>query len=299
MTIVAIAAFGLPPTATADSPAPLNLVVMDPLAAPLSCPCVEGYAQRKYELLAEYLTGQLGREVTVAFGESVARGMEKGEFDNVHIFIGKDSVVRGDAAKLKMKVTPVAQLTGKEGSTTQTGLIVVRSSDAAQKVEDLSGYRILYGPPECDEKFAAPRDLLADAGIDVVAAAQAETSAACSDGACKIIEWGDSQNAAAVISSYAAPLLEGCGTINKGDLRVVGETKPVPFVTAFVNSELPEGDQQAVREALLAVMDHPELMLALETLKGFVPLTEEYEAKYKEGAAVAEPPAKLGVAPPR
>lgn len=27
----------------------LSLVVMDPLAAPLSCPCVEGYAQRKYE----------------------------------------------------------------------------------------------------------------------------------------------------------------------------------------------------------------------------------------------------------
>ena len=26
-----------------------TLIVMDPLAAPLSCPCVEGYAQRKYE----------------------------------------------------------------------------------------------------------------------------------------------------------------------------------------------------------------------------------------------------------
>ena len=35
---------------------PLSLVVMDPLAAPLSCPCVQGYAQRQYEKLAEYLT---------------------------------------------------------------------------------------------------------------------------------------------------------------------------------------------------------------------------------------------------
>jgi hypothetical protein len=32
----------------------LTIVVMDPLALPLSCPCVKGYAQRKYETLAEY-----------------------------------------------------------------------------------------------------------------------------------------------------------------------------------------------------------------------------------------------------
>jgi len=36
----------------ADNTRPLSLVVMDPLAAPLSCPCVEGYAQRKYEPIA-------------------------------------------------------------------------------------------------------------------------------------------------------------------------------------------------------------------------------------------------------
>jgi len=39
--------------------------------------------------------------------------------------------------------------------------------------------------------------------------------------------------AATVISSYAQPLLEGCGTIKKGDLRVIGETDPMPFVVAF------------------------------------------------------------------
>ena len=274
----------------------LHLVVMDPLAAPLSCPCVEGYAQRKYEKLAKYLSQHLDREVTVSFGESLKGGLEKGDVETAHIVIGKDSVVRADAAKLEIVVTPVAQLTGKEGETTQTGLVVVRSGDSAKKVHDLSGYRILYGPPECDEKFAAPRELLEEAGIDVVAAEQAETSAACSDGACKIIEWGETQNAAAVISSYAAPLLEGCGTINKGDLRVVAETKPVPFVTAFVNASLSAGEQKAIRKALLAVMDHPQLLLDLETLQGFVPLTDEYKARYEENKA--ESSTTLGTAPP-
>ena len=49
------------------------MVVMDPLAAPLSCPCVAGYAQRKYEVLGEYLSKRLGRPVVVTFAESIAR----------------------------------------------------------------------------------------------------------------------------------------------------------------------------------------------------------------------------------
>jgi hypothetical protein len=38
--------------AMAGDPAPLTMIVMDPLAAPLACPCVKGYAQRDYEKLA-------------------------------------------------------------------------------------------------------------------------------------------------------------------------------------------------------------------------------------------------------
>ncbi|MBW3598872.1 MAG: hypothetical protein KY475_16560, partial [Planctomycetes bacterium] len=52
----AIAILGLAIAAPASrAEAPLTMVVMDPLAAPLSCPCVEGYAQRKYEALAAHL----------------------------------------------------------------------------------------------------------------------------------------------------------------------------------------------------------------------------------------------------
>ena len=43
----------------------LTLVVMDPLAAPLSCPCVEGYAQRDYEKLATFLRDELKRRDAV------------------------------------------------------------------------------------------------------------------------------------------------------------------------------------------------------------------------------------------
>ena len=76
---------------------PLSLIVMDPLAAPLSCPCVEGYAQRKYEVLAKHLESAVGKPVRVTFSESLSGALKKsgGEAD---LIIGKDSVVRADAA---------------------------------------------------------------------------------------------------------------------------------------------------------------------------------------------------------
>lgn len=276
----------------------LCMVVMDPLAAPLSCPCVEGYAQREYEKLSEFLSERLGRPVQVTFAESFEKALARDDCDTIDIAIGKDSVVRHDAAALKMNMVPLARLTGKDGKTTQTGLIVVRAADDAHSVEDLRGYRILFGTTACDEKFAAPRKLLSAAGVEIPPAEAAETTEACSDGACKIIEWGDSEQAAAVISSYAAPLLEGCGTIKKGDLRVVGETAPVPFITAFASDRVEAKLRDEIRGALLTVGTQGELLAALETLVGFVPLGDEYPSELappaKENtspAAAASPPA--------
>jgi outer membrane protein assembly factor BamB len=259
-------------TAVDGGAAPLSVVVMDPLAAPLSCPCVAGYAQRKYEVLGEYLSEQLGRPVTVTFAESITGALDKEGVDAVHLVIGKDSVVRAQSKKLKLDVKRLARLTGKDGRTTQTGLIVVRAADSAKTVADLAGYRIIYGPAQCDEKFAAARKLLEREGVELAAPEEAEISEACSDGACMIIDWGDKVHGAAVISSYAAPLLEGCGTIKKGDLRVVGETKPVPFVAAFATNQLDEATQSKLQAVLLASSKEPGMLTALESMVGFVPV---------------------------
>lgn len=279
------------PVLAADAVAPtpkdqsLSLVVMDPLAAPLSCPCVKGYAQRQYDKLADYLTDRLGRPVHVTFAESFEKARAKEGCEVIDIAIGKDSVVRHDATAMKLKVTPLARLTGKNGLTNQTGMIVVRASDPAQRVEDLRGYRILFGPKECDEKFAAARRLLTTAGVELQSVDSAETSESCSDGACKIIEWGDSQHGAAVISSYAAPLLEGCGTIKKGDLRVLAETEPVPFITAFATNRVDRELRDQIRQSLLDVAKNSELKAALETLLGFVVIDDDYRALRKSAKA--------------
>ena len=106
----------------------------------------------------------------VTFAESFEKALAKDGCTGVDIAIGKDSVVRHDAAAMKLAVTPLAQLTGKDGQTTQRGLIVVRTADPAQTVRDLRGYRILFGKAECEEKFAAARQLLTSARRGAAAA---------------------------------------------------------------------------------------------------------------------------------
>ncbi len=247
---------------------PFTVVVMDPLAAPLACDCVEGYAQRKYETLQDYLKTELGRDVKVVFGAALKTALEGEAKGRADLIIGKHSVVLADAKTAKLKVSPVASLTGTDGSVVQTGLLVVRKNDPAKKVADLKDYRFFFGPAECDEKSAAPMALLKKHGVKIPK--KIERSEACSDAATKLMELDESVRAAAIISSYAQPLLEGCGTIKKGDLRVVGESKPVPFVTAFINQSLPKSQQDEVATALLLMHEDPTMLVSLETKRGFV-----------------------------
>lgn len=248
--------------------APLTMIVMDPLALPLSCPCVQGYAQRDYEKLATALEARLDRKVKLVFNESLTAALRDKTEGKADLIIGKQSVVLHDLAKNKLQGTHVAMLTGKDGATTQTGLIVIPTADPAKSVADLKDYRIIFGPEECDEKHAAALALLKENGVTPTG--KLETSAACSDGACLVLEAGAEVLGAAVISSYAQPLLEGCGTIKKGDLRVVGTTKPVPFIAAFTTNTVTSADRERIANALREATADPKLRTALETKEGFV-----------------------------
>jgi len=248
----------------------LVMVVMDPLAAPLSCPCVEGYAQRDYDKLAAFLTSQLGREVVAVYNASLPAALKMDTKDRADIVIGKHSVVLYDGKRAGKQFRPVLALTGKDGKTDIQGLFVVASSDPAKSVAELKGYRIFYGTEDSDEKYSAAFDVLKRHGITPTD--KPDTCAACSDGATKILELGPTVRTATVISSYAAPLLEGCGTVKKGDLRVIGQTASVPFVEAFVSEALPPAEQAKIEAALAKMGTEIELMQAMESLLGFVPI---------------------------
>lgn len=261
------------------NPATLTVVVMDPLAEPLSCPCVQGYAQRKYQKLGEFVEALLERPVRIAYSDSLVAALKEKTSGRADLVIGKHSVVEHDARQAGLALRHVAALTGKDGATTQTGLIVVRSQDPAQSVSQLKGYRLIFGPAESDEKYSAAFDLLREHGVDVPE--KPETRVVCDEGATTILELPEKEHGAAVISSYAKPLLEGCGTVKKGDLRVVGQTKPVPFVGAFVRKGLDADLARKLTAALLVVGRDVEMCLALETKQGFIEPPAAPEAKKK------------------
>lgn len=270
LSCAALALFGLPAGA-ADRPAAneITLVVMDPLALDLSCPCVAGYAQRDYHKLAKFLGQQVGRPVKVHFSETLSGALTKKTAGKADLIIGKDSVVLAGAKENKLTVTRVAALTGKDGKTTQTGLIIVPAKDAALTLEDIKGHKVLFGPSDCDEKHAAPLALLKDFQFPLPKTL--DTAASCTTCATQVLaDFKKGVKVAGVVSSYAQPLLEGCGTIKKGELRVVGETDPVPFIAAFTNDKLPAADRAALQKALLAVAKDAELCKVMESKKGFI-----------------------------
>jgi ABC-type phosphate/phosphonate transport system substrate-binding protein len=251
------------------APESLTIVVMDPLALPLSCPCVKGYAQRDYDQLGKFLGARLKCPVNVAYSETLGAALEKKTGGKADLVIGKDSVVRNQAKRAGLTLSHVAALTDLDGKTTQSGLFVVPAKDSAFSIADLKGYRIILGAGDCDEKNLAAQNLIVQSGLPRLH--KAETCSACSDGATKILElYKQGTKSATVISSYAKPLLEGCGTVKKGDLRVIGETDPVPFVAAFVNDRLPSATKEAIVSALEQVGRDKELRKALETKSGFV-----------------------------
>ena len=256
--------FASEPYGPAD--AKITIVVMDPMSLPLACDCVQGYAQRKYERLADYLQATLGESVRVVWSESLERGVKEDAKGNVTIVIGKDSVVRAGSQAMQLELQPVAHLTDMNGSTMQHGLFVVRRDDKANTLLDLTGYKIFWGPDACDEKSAAPRAKLEEFDIKSI---DGGVCASCSVAAKQLMAESLETKAAAIISSYAEPLLAGCGTIQKGDLRVLGKSEEVPFVSAFVNGKLPREKIDLITKALLE-MKSPEMLKALETKNGFL-----------------------------
>jgi len=254
--------------APAAAEEPVVVLVTDPLAAPLSCPCVPGYAQRDYDQLGKHLAKAVGQDVKVYYAESV-EGLKKQTKAKPAFIFGKDSVIRHEASAAGLAPAPLASLTGKDGKTTLTGLIVVVDKDPALIAADLTDYTIYFGPAQADEKHVAAVKLLE--GLKVAVPAQKETCLSCTAAATTVVDKArQGQKVAGVISSYAQLLLEGCGTIKKGELRVVGETEPVPFVVAFATDAAPAELRDKVQKALLAVGGNPDLCKILESKAGFV-----------------------------
>jgi len=248
---------------------PLVIAVMDPLTRELGCDCVAGYGQRRYGELAAFLKKRLGREAKAVFAEALSLPwVPRKELDLV---IGSFAEVRADARRLGLRLRPIAMLTGLDGQATTRGLFVVRADDPARNIEDLAGRKVLFGPAESPERSDAARRMLEAFGLPIQA--KPPVAATSASAAVAVIE---READAAVISAHQLPLLIGCHTIEKGELRVVHETDPVPFIAVFGSERVSQEAQGEIVEALRAVGRDKRLLAALESREGFVPLPDPF-----------------------
>ena len=243
----------------------MHVAVMDPLCSKLSCACVKGFAQRDYSALGDFLSKELGRPVEIVPSETLEEA-NKQTGNQIDLVVGKSSVIVWQAAQLDLTLKPLAMMTDQNGKTTLTGLFIVRSGDPAKKVADLKGRKVLFGPPDCDEKYAAPLAMMKTLGMPIPT--EPETSPACNHAAVDVTK---NLADAAVISSYAIKLAEGCGAIEKGSLKIIGETAPVPFIMVFATPRLSKKDALAVKAALMKVQDEAAIKVKLESRDGFIP----------------------------
>ena len=251
----------------AEEPTPdfrkITILVMDPLAEPLSCACVPGLGQRKYHRLGEFLSAELKRPVKVVFEESLQLGLKRAK-GRVDYIIGKRSMVQFDARKAKLPVHAIARLAGPAGKNTVRGVFVVRSDSAIRKLEDLKGKKLRLGPEADAETHAAALEALSKEKIEKEVAIK--TSHSMEEGVFAVTD-GDAD--ATVITEYLPRLLEGCGKIAKGDIRVIAATAPVPFVEVFAVDTVLKSEEKLLQRALKKTNGEKKLLTVLESKTGF------------------------------
>jgi outer membrane protein assembly factor BamB len=265
--LVISSAFAAPP---APSAKPLLLVVMDPLAKELACACVKGQGQRDYRKLAALLESTLKHKVAIEFTDDLADTLSLADAGPEVIVVGDRSHVAHAAVAAKLPVQPVAELTDPDGQTTLPAAFVVQARDPAKELKDLRGRRVLYGVPAADGKHAAALAALRAAGVEP--AANSATRANYSEAALDVLDSSDTPAPVGVIPAYGPALLVGCGSVRAGELRVVGRSEPVPFITVFVADAIAAAKREKILQALLAVARDAKLLQALESKDGFKPL---------------------------
>jgi ABC-type phosphate/phosphonate transport system substrate-binding protein len=186
---------------------------------------------------------------------------------------------------MKLPAKAIARLTDQKGGTDFTGLVIVAADDPATSIADLKKHKLLFGPPDSDEKHASAIKLFAKHGVSIPE--KPDTIDNCTEAGLAILENESEQPIAAVVSDYALALIEGCQTIEKGSLRVLDKTEPVPFISVFVTTTV-DTETLEILYTVLSTLE-PRQLKALESKNGIVPYRTDKDKTPWDFVAVEEP----------
>ena len=137
-----------------------------------------------------------------------------------------------DSKKANLKSHLLCELTDPDGGTTIVGTFVVRASDSAKELKDIAGRKLLFGLADTEQNHSAVQAALRTAGVETQV--KSEKRDAYNTAALDMLDSSSTPPPVAVIPGYGPRLLEGCGSVKRGELRVIGQTQTLPFVVVFV-----------------------------------------------------------------
>ena len=212
--------------------------------------------EAQYQPLEDYLRKELGREVELSVPttyNAVVEAMVSGELDLAY-FGGLTYVQarqRADVHPLFTEVNP------RTGTTKYRSVIIVPADSGADEVEDLRGEDFAFGSVSSTSGSLYPSIMLNQAGLDyrtdlgevVYTGGHDTTAQAVANG----------RVAAGGLEDRILYDLREEGIIEKGSVRVIGESDPIEGYPWVVRDDLSDKDERALTEAYLNIED-PELL---------------------------------------
>ncbi len=241
---------------------PINVVVMDPMALPLSCACVKGKGQRRYESLVQHAGRILGVEINLLYEESLQLALRR-DVPSIDVVIGKRSTVLADAQATKQSLKAVAGLADDSGATSMTGVVLVAKEAGFSSLTDLAGLKVAIGSEEHDECHRQAKMMFEKQRVEVTWVDPGSIESA-------VYAFSDGEADAVVVSDYLPELLEGCGKIEQGTTRALANTDSVPGVQLFVSESLNADVSEKLIAALVDASGLPAIRRSLESRDGFV-----------------------------
>ena len=235
----------------------------------------------RFEPLTAYLSDVLGREVvsryinTFEFEEAV----EQGELDMVHTNSLLYVILNEDYDWKLLS----GEKRGEHGSHT-AGAIIVRRDSPLNKVADLKGKRLMFGPELAPMGYLSQYYLLLEAGLNPemdLAYYAIPRGSFKHEKVVYAVLYGDYD--AGAIPILDLETMEDEGKIRKDDFRILAVGELIPYCTFSTSPDLPAGTRDSAREALLGltkdatarVGDENLLVLDRAMIDGFELLSDE------------------------
>lgn len=164
----------------------------------------------------------------------------------------------GPASYLPAKERGCAELLAVDvlkGNSTYFSGIYARKDSGIASVADLKGREMAFGDANSTSSFVYPVAMMLSAGLDPATDLSAIRMTGSHANSLKALAEGKVEAAAASFDSFEKAMNQG--TINAGEVIVIGKSDPIPNPPLAMSTKLPEAVKTSLRDAFNTVHEAP------------------------------------------